>query len=82
LSLSSSCSSSLSGSSSLLDFQSLQSSSKQVRLSQSPGELRLERDLRNLVSNEGWNIKSNNTSICLGEIRAVPWNKHPVIHCV
>ena len=39
----------------LLDCHSLQSSLKRVRLSCSPGELRLQRDLRNLVSEQGWN---------------------------
>jgi ubiquitin-protein ligase len=38
---------------SLLDCQSLQSSLKRVRLSCSPGELRLQRDLKSLVS-QGW----------------------------
>ena len=39
----------------LLDCHSLQSSLKRVRLSCSPGELRLQRDLRNLVTEQGWN---------------------------
>jgi ubiquitin-protein ligase len=39
---------------SLLDCQSLQSSLKRVRLSCSPGELRLQRDLKSLVSSQGW----------------------------
>ena len=37
----------------LLDCQSLQSSLKRVRLSCSPGELRLQRDLRSLIT-DGW----------------------------
>jgi hypothetical protein len=44
-----SCNSSMS-----LDCQSLQASLKRVRLSCSPGELRLQRDVRQLV-NQGWN---------------------------
>jgi hypothetical protein len=37
-----------------LDCQSLQRSLKRVRLSSSPGELCLQRDLRHLVCSEGW----------------------------
>ena len=37
-----------------LDCQSLQSSLKRVRLSCSPGQLRLQRDLKALVLTEGW----------------------------
>ncbi|CAB9497745.1 expressed unknown protein [Seminavis robusta] len=47
-------------SSSYLDCQSLQSSLKRVRLSSSPGELRLQRDLRHMVSSGTWVPQQDN----------------------
>src|SRR5688500_2386117 len=67
-----------SDSSSFLDCQSLQSSLKRVRLSCSPGELRLQRDLRTLVSEQGWNLSQDNCWILDGVARLKQLDDDPL----
>lgn len=62
-------------SNSYLDCQSLQSSLKRVRLSSSPGELRLQRDLRHMVSSGSWITKQQDQQQTSSQNETLVW--HP-----
>jgi hypothetical protein len=64
-------------SSSYLDCQSLQSSLKRVRLSSSPGELRLQRDLRHMVSSGTWVPQQNQDDSSGSTTGEGVWIWHP-----
>lgn len=65
---------SASSASSSSDYQSLQSSLKRVRLSCSPGELRLQRDLRDLIG-LGWHlIGSDNENL---DVNSISFESNP-----